>query len=166
MAHTPEKRDALRRRYVYDRMDLAQAAETEGVGYATARRWKAAAEDAGDDWERARSVVRLTSEGQANLGQIMLEDYMTLHAATVQGLMAAQDVDPLDKAEAMSRLADAMNKTMSAVAKAAPQLNKQAIAADVLHRLVKFAKAHHRDSLPILAALLEPFGDYLAKELR
>lgn len=166
MAHAPEKRDELRRRYVYDRMSLEQAAEACEIGYATARRWKAAAEAAGDDWERARSVTRLTAEGQSNLGQILLDDYMTLHTATVQGLLDAGDLPPLAKAEAMSKLADALNKTMSAVAKASPQLNRQAIAADLLALLVRWVQANAPQHIEAIAEILEPFGAFLSKELR
>lgn len=165
MAHAPETRDALRRRYVYDRMGLEQAAEAAGVSYPTARRWKAAAEEAGDDWERARSITRLTSEGQANLGQILLEDYLTLHQATLQQLREAVEVPPMARVAAMASLADALNKTMGAVAKASPTLNKQAVAADVLTLLVQWVQAHRPDRLAVVADLLEPFSGFLAKEL-
>lgn len=164
MAHDSETRDQLRRRYVHDRMGLEQAAEACGISYPTARRWKTAAETAGDDWERARSVVSLTQDGQNSMGQLLLADFLTLLSATQTELREAKDVPVLAKVEAMSRLSDALHKTLAAMAKTSPSLSRLAIAMDTVALLIRFVEANHHEAIGLLAEILGPFGDFLSKE--
>ena len=115
MAHPPETSAKLRAAYVYDRLGLEAAAEKAGVSIATARRWKRDAETSGDDWERARSAARLAGDGTQTLAQLILDDYLMLHQATIEGVKTATDVPPIQRAEILSRLADAFTKTMAAM---------------------------------------------------
>lgn len=164
MAHPPEKVAKLRAAYVYDRMGLDAAAEKAEVSIATARRWKRDAEASGDDWERARSAARLAGDGMQTIVQMMLEDYMALHQATVEGVKAAANVKPLEKAEVVSRLADAFTKTMAAVSKASPQLNRLGVATDVLQRLSRYTAEVHPHLAEALLEVLEPFAAELARD--
>lgn len=164
MAHPPESRSALRAAYVYDRLGMETAADKAGVSIATARRWKREAETEGDDWDRARSAARLAGDGNAVLMQMILDDYLTLHQATVEAVKADAEVTPIQKAEIISRLADAFTKTMAAVSKASPQLNKLGIATDVLQRLSRYAAQVHPQHASALLEVLEPFAAELARE--
>lgn len=164
MAHAPETVARVRRLYVHERQPLEEAARLAGVGYATARRWKAAAEEDGDDWDRARSAARLAGDGVQHVAQMILEDYLLLHQATVEAVKADARISPLDKAEVLSRLADAFTKTMSAVGKASPQLSRLAVATDVLQRLTSFVGSDYPDHATALLEVLEPFAAELAKE--
>lgn len=163
MAHAPEKRTQLRSLYVHRRLDLQSAADQLGVGYNTARRWKADAASEGDDWEKARSAAALAGGQIEQLNATVLEDYLLLHGATMEELKNATDMSPLAKAEAMSRLADAFNKVMAASSKAGPKLNRLAVATDVIQKLAGFVRAHHPDAAPALAEVLEPFAAALAR---
>ncbi len=145
-------------------MTLEQAAERHDVSVGTARRWKSAAEAAGDDWERARSAARLAGDGMQLVAQMILNDYLLLHQATIDGIREAADIPPLNKAEALSRLADAFTKTMSAVGKAAPELSKLAVATDVLQRLAKYVAGNRPDLAAALLEVIEPFAAELAKD--
>ena len=163
MAHPPELKSALRRAYVHDRLSLEAAAERLDIGIATARRWKSAAEAEGDDWERARAAISISSAGAANIAQMLISDYLPLHQAVIEGLRNDDQTPALVKAEALSRLADA--KTMGALAKATPALNKQAVAGEVLELLAKFISDRHPDMLAPFVDVLGPFSTFLSKEL-
>ncbi|MFV3126109.1 DUF1804 family protein [Niveispirillum sp. KHB5.9] len=165
MAHPPELKDKLRRAYVHDRLSLEAAAERLEIGVATARRWKGAAEAGGDDWERARAAISISSAGAANIANMLISDYLPLHQAVIEGLRNDDKTPALEKAEALSRLADAATKTMAALAKATPALNKQAVAGEVLELLAKFIGDRHPDMLAPFANVLAPFSTFLSKEL-
>lgn len=164
MAHPPEIRAKVRAAYVHDRMPLEAAAERHGISYPTARRWKSDAENNGDDWERARSAARLAGDGVQHVAQMILEDYLHLHQATVEGVKSADNIAPLAKAEVLSRLADAFTKTMSAVGKASPELSRLAVATDVLQRLAKYVGSNHPHLAEALLEVLEPFAADLARD--
>lgn len=164
MAHPPEIRHKLRAAYVYDRLPLESAAEKCGIGYATARRWKAEAESDGDDWERGRSAARLAGDGMAHVVQMMLDDYLILHQSAIDGMKSDQTITPMIKAETLSRLADAFTKTMSAIGKVSPELSRLAVATDVLQRLAKFVTIFHPHMSESFLEILEPFAGELAKE--
>lgn len=159
-----DTRAALRRAFVYDRLELPAAAAQAGVSVNTARRWKAAAEAAGDDWSRARSAARLAEEGRQSVAEMILNDYLVLHQACMEEVKAASGIDPLKKAEALARLAAAFTKTMAAVGKASPDLSRLAVATDVIQRLAAFVRAGFPDRAPALLEVLEPFAAALAKE--
>lgn len=164
MAHPPELKSALRRAYVHDRLSLEAAADRLEIGVATARRWKAAAENEGDDWERARAAISISSAGAANIAQMLISDYLPLHQAVIEGIKNDSTISPLDKAEAVSRLADAATKTMASLAKATPALNKQAVAGEVLELMTKFIDDRYPALLPAFIEVLSTFSVFLAKE--
>lgn len=163
MAHPPEAASKLRAAYVYDRLSLEAAADRVGISAATARRWKSRAEAEGDDWERARSAARLAGDGAQTIAQMILEDYLLLHQATVEGIKGDPMLPPIQKAETLSRLADAWTKTMAAVGKASPELSRLAVATDVLQRLAKHVGEQHPHLAEALLEVLEPFAADLAK---
>ena len=164
MAHPPEIQAKLRAAYVYDRLGLEAAAEKAGISIATARRWKREAETSGDDWERARSAARLSGDGTQTIAQLILDDYLVLHQATIESVKGADNISPIDKAEIMSRMADAFTKTMSAVSKASPQLNRLGIATDVLQRLSRYTAEVHPHQVEALLEVLEPFAAELSRD--
>ncbi|TXG98574.1 MAG: DUF1804 family protein [Nevskiaceae bacterium] len=164
MAHGPEVVAKVRALYVYDRLGLDAIAERLEVGIATVRRWKTKAEAEGDDWERARSAARMAGDGTQLIAQMILEDYMALHQATVEGVKADPSISPIDKAEILSRLADAFTKTMAAIGKASPQLSRLSVATDVLQRFAKFVGEGHPHLAESLLEVIEPFAAELAKE--
>ncbi|MEW5727734.1 MAG: DUF1804 family protein [Pseudomonadota bacterium] len=164
MAHAPETREAVRRSYVSERLSLEAAAARHGVPFGTVRKWKAADEARGDDWDRSRAAAALSSTGAATVAQLVLHDFLLLHEATVEALKADQNLPALQKAEAMSRLADAFTKTMSAVAKAAPELGRFAVATELLADLASYVAEHFPEHQPALAEIFEPFGAFIAKK--
>ncbi len=164
MAHSPDIVAKARALYVYERKSLDAVADQLGIGIATARRWKAKAELEGDDWERSRSAARLSGEGTQLIGQMILEDYLHMHQAAMSDIKSDEGVPPLVRAEVLSRLADAFNKTMAAIAKSSPELSRLSIATDVLQRLTRYVAEDHPQLAGALLEVLEPFAAELAKE--
>ncbi len=154
MAHPKEKKTAARAAYVYEALTLEVIARRIDASIGTVSRWKRDAGDGGDDWDRARAAARLSGQGAEAVTQAVMEDFVLLFQSTLTEVKASTDIKPLAKAEIISRLSDAYNKTMSAVARGNPKLSRLAVAMEVLQLQVKFI----RDSYPHLS---EPFSDML-----
>lgn len=160
MAHPPEKRQQLRGLYVHKGLGLDQAARSLDVSGRTATRWKQDAAEQGDDWDKARAANLLAGEGAEAVSRAVLESFLNLFQTTVEGIKTG-DLTPLEKAEAMSRLADAYTKTTRAIQRSAPELNRLAVASEVLQHFARFVKTKHPQLASALLEVLEPFGEHL-----
>lgn len=163
MAHGEEIKTAVRGSYIFERLSLEAAAAKHNVALGTARRWKSLAGATGDDWDKARGAAALSTSGAGMIAQMVLADFLVLHQATMEQLKESADVPALDKAEAISRLSDAFQKTMSAVAKAAPELGRYAVATELLQLLAVFVRERFSQHGEALAEVLEPFAAYIAE---
>ncbi len=161
MAHPPEARRAVRDAYVVDKLDLEAAAARAGVPYDTARKWKGADPN---DWDKARAAHSLTGAGAGTIAQLVLHDFLIMYQATVDDVKADCDMSAKDKAETLSRLADAFQKTISAVAKAAPDLGRYAVATELLADLAGFVATDFPQHRAALVDILEPFGAFVARK--
>jgi hypothetical protein len=165
MAHAPEKRALVRAAYVHERVPIEAAADRADIAARTAARWKAEAKAAGDDWDRSRAAAHMAGEGFQAIVQSMLEDFVSLHRSTMQQVRDADNIGPLAKAEALSRLADAFTKTMGAAAKASPELSRLAIAMEVIRLFGEFVRKRFPRHAPAFVEVLEPFAEALAAQL-
>ncbi|KIO49608.1 DUF1804 family protein [Nitrosospira sp. NpAV] len=163
MAHPQEKITAARAAYVYEALTLEAIAQKCNVSKGTLARWKKTAQDGGDDWDRARAAARLSGQGAEAVTQAVLEDFVLLFQSTLTEVKTDKDIKPLAKAEVISRLSDAYNKTMSAVSKGNPKLNKLAVAMEVLQVLAAFIQRHYPRHANAFGEILEPFGEEVAK---
>lgn len=163
MAHKPERRQQLRGLYIFKRLDMEPACGAMGLPLGTGRRWKNEAKAAGDNWDEARAANALGDESFNALSRKLLEDYLAQHQAAIDALRTAKDMEPAARAQMLASLADSFNKTMSAMKRLAPELNRHAVALDALQRLAQFAQQRFPKHVPALLELLEPFGEELAK---
>lgn len=161
MAHAAEKKAAARAAYVFDRLPAADAAAAAGVPEATFRNWKNSARRAGDDWDHARAASALSARGTEEIVQSVLHEYLLQHQATVAQLNADQDVNALQKAEVLARLADSFHKHVSAVGRLSPKLSRKAVALDVIDALLEYTRAHYPRHGAALVEVLEPFAAHL-----
>lgn len=162
MAHAPEVRNAVRRSYVMERLPLEAACEKHGVSYNTGRIWKRKAKDDGDDWDKARAAARMAAGGLGELTTQVLEEFALLFQSTMEQIGEAE-VSALDKAEAMSRLADAYTKTMKAAGGGDQKLAKLSVAMEMLERFVAFVQERYPQHAQALLEVLEPFGEELSR---
>lgn len=163
MAHPKEKKTAARAAYVYEALTLEVIAKRVCASLGTVSRWKRDALADGDDWDRARSAARLSGQGTEAVTQAVMEDFILLFQSTLTEVKTATDIKPLAKAEIISRLSDAYNKTMSAVARGNPKLSKLAVAMEVMQALAGFIRQRYPKHANAFAEVLEPFGEEMAK---
>ena len=162
MAHDAAKRQEARSLYVFKRLPLTTAAERAGVHGGTVRRWKKAALEAGDDWDRARTAASLAGQSGHDIVLALVEDFVGLHQNVLDELKTAPDIAVVDKARMLAMLADAFTKTMNAAGKASPDISRLAVAQDVIKRLGDFVASRFPQHGAAFLEILEPFGQELA----
>ena len=165
MAHPPEVRRALRDRYVFGRLPLAEAAAGIGVAETTARQWKAAAARAGDDWDVMRSAATVSREGRSAQWGQLLDDFAVLFATAQQRLRNDKDIDAVEASVTLGRLSDAYAKLLAASARVSSPINKYSVGLDVLRALAQYIAAERPDLVESYAGLLEGFGATLGAVL-
>lgn len=163
MAHGDDIRRAVRAAFVFDQLGLDVAAAKHGIPAATARRWIREARAAGDDWERARSAQMIAGGGIEDVVRQTLAVVVQQVQATVDAIQQAPDMDPATKVQMLASLADAYNKLMAASKRLMPETDKLGVALDTIKRLLEFARARYPAQTAGLAAMLEAFGEEIAK---
>lgn len=166
MAHPRETRDGVRRAYVFDRQSLEVAAAIHGVSYGTARRWKQAAEAAGDSWDKAQAAQLLAGGGIEDVARQVLSGLVTQFQATMEAVQVDTEIKPAAKVQMLASLADAYNKTVSASKRVLPETSSLATAMEVLQRLATFIRECFPQHVQAFAEILEPFGEVIAKGLK
>lgn len=164
MAHPPEVRDKVRRAYVFDRLSLEVVALKCGVAYGTASRWKSAAAEAGDDWEKAQAAQLLAGGSIEDIGRQMLAGLVTQYQASMDELTKNAEINPATKVQLLASLADAFNKTIAASKRIMPETSELATAMEVIQKLAAFVRQRYPQHASAFTELLEPFGDVLFKE--
>lgn len=164
MAYSDDVKQAVRSAFIYKGFTLKAAAESESVPYETVRHWKRQAQKSGDDWDNARAAARISNSGVRALTSEIIEDFALLFQSTIEEIKNAEGVKPLQKAEAISRLSDAYQKTVKAAGASNPELSRLAVAMDVLKRQAEFIKAHYPQQLDAFLEILEPFGEVISRE--
>ena len=163
MAHPDDTRRAVRAGYVFDQLGLEVAAVKEGVPVATARRWKAEAKKAGDDWDKARSAQLIAGGGIEDVVRQTLAVVVQQVQATVESIQAAEDMPPADKVQMLASLADAYNKLMAASKRLMPETDKLAVAMDVIQRFGEYVAKRKPSLAGEFVEQLEAFGEEVAR---
>lgn len=162
MAHDQKTRSKARTMYVQTRSAIPTISVSLDVPEGTIRRWKAAAKEAGDDWDIARAAATMQGEGLDAMVSAVIEDFTVMFQATMEQVKEAGQLDPADKVKLMASLSDAFNKMVLAAGRAAPQLSKLGIATDVLRRLAEYIVDAFPQHAGAFEEILEPFGAELA----
>ncbi len=163
MAYSQQTINQARAAYVYEALNIEAVSERFNVPRSTVTRWKKAALENGDDWDRARAAARLSAQGTEAITAAVLEDFVLLFQSTLTEVKASPDINPIAKAEIISRLADAYTKTMNSAAKGSPKLDKLSFAADVLRDLVQYIQANYPQHATAMEQVLIPFGEEVGK---
>lgn len=162
MAYSDTVRQAVRADFVRG-LTLRGASDKNQVPYETVRGWKRSAKAEGDDWDIARAAARISAGGIKTLTAEILEDFVHLFEATIEEIKSAKDMSPMKKAEAISRLSDAYQKTVKAAGASNPELSRLAIAMDVLQKQAEFIRRRHPHLQSAFLEILEPFGKELTR---
>ncbi|MFC0349700.1 DUF1804 family protein [Undibacterium danionis] len=163
MAHPAETRDKVRRAYVFDRLSLELAAVKVGVSYGTASRWKAAASEQGDDWDKAQAAQLMAGGAIEDIGRQMLAGLVIQYQSSMEELTKDSKLNPTIKVQLLASLADAFNKTISASKRLLPETSELATAMEVMQNLATFVRQRYPQHANAFTEILEPFGEELGK---
>ncbi|MBN3254303.1 DUF1804 family protein [Pectobacterium brasiliense] len=163
MAHPQEVRDKLRRAYIFGQMSLEIASAQAAVAFATARRWKKDAQDAGDDWDKLRAAHVIAGGGLEDIGRAVLTGLVTQYQTTLEMLNGAADIPPRERVELLASLADAFNKATSASKKILPETSELSVALEVIQLLSTFIRERHSKHLEVFVSILDGFGEEVEK---
>jgi len=167
MAHPQATRNAVRSAYVFDCLPLESAAERNGVGYQTTRKWKARASAKGDCWDKARDAATLSSGDLGKENTSIIQQFVRMFNAVIEGLEdveGEQKVTAMQRVEALAKLSDAYAKFTKAAGGGDKSIAKLAVALEVLDEQSKFVRAHYSDDperMAFFIEMLEPFGQQL-----
>jgi len=164
MAHSEDTRRAVRASYVFDQLDLEPAAIKHGVPPATAKRWKREANQAGDDWDMARSAMMIAGGGIEEVQRQTLAIVIQQVQATVSAIQQDAAMKPADKVAMLASLADAYNKLMAASKRLMPETDAMAVRLETVKRMGEFIRTKHPRHVTAFSEVLEPFAAELAHD--
>lgn len=163
MAYSLQKITAARAAYVYEALNREAISERFNVPVSTIARWKKAALENGDDWDRARAAARLSGQGIEAVTTAVLEDFVLAFQTTMKEIKEDLDIKAKDRVDMLSSLADAYTKTINSIAKGNPKLDKLSFAADLLGDLIQYIQAHYPQHATAMEQVLMPFGEEIGK---
>lgn len=157
-----EKRRKARSDYVFRRMMQSTIAVTLGVSEATVGRWKKAAKEAGDDWDKARSAHVLAGEGVEVVVSTVVEDFMIQAQSILDEIKDGNHTAP-EKVSMLVALSDAMTKMAASAKRFAPKVSELGVAQDVMAKMLEFVREEFPHHAPAILEIIEPFGARLAE---
>ncbi len=164
MAHSPEVRSQVRTAYVRNKLTLEQSAELAGVSAYTARNWKRKDKASGDCWDRARQAHRMSEGGAAEMTAEVLELFAGNFTRTMEQLQE-QELDPVDKVDLLTKLADAYTKVMRAAGGGDKTMARLSLALEVLQHQAQFIVKNYPQHRAAFEEIVEPLGAYLNEVL-
>lgn len=141
MAHPKATRDKLRGLYI-NGQSLEAAAQLCKVAFGTARRWRDAAKDGGDDWDKLRAAHALAGGDVEAVARGMIAGQIVQYESVMKELQEAADISPLDKAKALASLSDSFNKAMAANRRLLPEVHEAAVAIKTVDLLSQHIKQY------------------------
>lgn len=157
-----EKRRKARSDYVFRRMMQSTIAVTLGVSEATVGRWKKAAKEAGDDWDKARSAHVLAGEGVEVVVSTVVEDFMIQAQSILDEIKDGNHTAP-EKVSMLVALSDAMTKMAASAKRFAPKVSELGVAQDVMAKLLDFVREEFPHHSAAILEIIEPFGARLTE---
>ena len=166
MAHPQEIREKLRQLYVSGQQTLETAAMMCEIPQATARAWKRAAKEKGEDWDKLRAAYTMAGGGIEDLSRAMLAGFLTQYNNTMTMLQDAdsESLMPSERAKLLASLADAFTKTVAANARVMPETSKLAVSLEVSELMVAFVQREYPQHLMAVVEVMEPFGREIEKK--
>nr|DAN84217.1 MAG TPA: Protein of unknown function (DUF1804) [Caudoviricetes sp.] len=166
MAHPKEIREKLRRLYVSDGQTLEIAAMMCEIPTATARSWKRAAKETGDDWDKVRAAYTLAGGGIEDLSRSLLAGFLVQYQSTMTMLQdtSVEDLMPSERAKLLASLSDAFTKTVAANKRVLPEVQESAVAIKVIEKLFAYIADQHPDMLAAFDTVLQGFQTVIEKE--
>lgn len=164
MAHGDDIKRKVRSAYIYDCLELSNAAVIACVPFPTAQRWKADAKKAGDDWDKARTAQLLAGGAVDDV----VRQTLTMMVRNVQVTMIQIEdnlaMPPAEKIKLLATASDAFSKNVAALRRFAPETDALAVRLDTLKKLAGFIRKEFPQHAGAFSEILTPFGDALSNE--
>lgn len=148
--------------YVFRRMQQSTIAITVGVSEATIGRWKKAAKDAGDDWDKARTAHVLAGEGCEVVISTVVEEFMIQAQAILDEIKEGTHTTQ-EKVTMLVAISDAMTKLAASAKRFAPKVSELGVAQDVMGKLLDFVREEFPHHSATILEIIEPFGERLSE---
>ena len=161
MSARDDKRRKARSDYVNRRMTLAVIATVHGISEATVGRWKKAAKEQGDDWDKARTAHVIAGEGVEAVVSTVVEDFMIQAQAILDEIKEGQHTTK-EKVDMLVSISDAMTKMAASAKRFAPKVSELGVAQDVMAKLLDFVREEFPHHAKAILEIIEPFGEHLA----
>ena len=158
MAYSQEVINAVRRSFINEQLPMEAAAEKHGIPVATARRWKKDAAAVGDNWDTLKTAYVMTNGGLEEVSRHVLMSFMVQYRSVMDELTTNPDIAPVVRADKIVGLADAFNKITAASRRVLPEVNRLAVALDVIGKFAEYVQKNRPDVLGAFLELLEGFG--------
>lgn len=162
MSANEDIRRKARSDYVYRRMMQSTIAAAYGLSEATVGRWKKAAKDKGDDWDKARTAHVIAGEGVEVVVSSVVEDFMIQAQAILDEIKNGEHTTQ-DKVKMLVHLSDAMTKMAASAKRFAPKVSELGVAQDVMAKLLEFVRENFPQHAATILEIIEPFGEHLAE---
>ena len=101
-----------------------------------------------------------------DMSRQILADFILQFKGTMECIRNDDKMHASQRVELLTSLADSFNKAVAANRKMLPETSELAVAFKVLGLLSKYIQEHKPDLLPEFVAVLEPFGEAIARELK
>jgi transposase len=158
-------REDIRRKargdYVHRRMMQSTIAAAYGLSEATVGRWKKAAKEDGDDWDKARTAHVIAGEGVEVVVSTIVEDFM-IQAQSILDEIRDGVHTTKEKVDMLVSISDAMTKMAAAARRFAPKVSELGVAQDVMAKLLEFVRAHFPQHAAAILEIIEPFAERLS----
>lgn len=161
MARDPSERVAVRVGYLRG-LTLEAAAMAARIPLGTARKWKVAAAEAGDDWDRLRAAQLLAGGSREEVMGRVLAAAINQAEATLDAVKADAKLAAPVQVQMLASLADSLNKMVVASGRLAPQTDVLAVRLENLKRLAEFVRREFPQHAAALVEVLEAFGEEVA----
>lgn len=162
MSANDELRRKARSDYVYRRMMQSTIAAAYNISEATVGRWKKAAKEKGDDWDKARTAHVIAGEGVEVVVSSVVEDFMIQAQAILDEIKTGEHTTQ-EKVQMLVQLSDAMTKMAASAKRFAPKVSELGVAQDVMAKLLEFVRENFPQHSRMILEIIEPFGERLAE---
>lgn len=157
-----DRRRRVRSDYIYRRMMQSTIAVAYGISEATVGRWKKAAKEAGDDWDKSRTAHVMAGEGVEVVVSSVVEDFMIQAQAVLDEIKSGNHTTQ-EKVAMLVSLSDAMTKMAAAAKRFAPKISEFGVAQDVMAKLLDFVRDEFPHHAAAILEIIEPFGERLSE---
>jgi transposase len=160
--NTEDLRRKARSDYVFRRFTQATIAAAYGLSEATVGRWKKAAKDDGDDWDKARTAHVIAGEGVEAVVSTVVEDFM-IQTQEIMDEIRDGEHTTQEKVAMLVSVSDAMTKMAASAKRFAPKVSELGVAQDVMTKLLDFVRQEFPHHAAAVLEIIEPFGERLSE---